>query len=133
MKRNPFLAIELTASGLKCDAPSCDFRQEGIRLTYDAIIANTGRPCPKCGANLLTEDDAQALITLRKVIIGINIVALPFMLLILPITLIRMLGKTRGPAYRLFMDGSGYIKLRLKRPDENRHTTYKDRGHDPAD
>jgi hypothetical protein len=37
---------------LKCDSPSCDY----FELT-PIVIENVGKPCPKCGANVLTEDD----------------------------------------------------------------------------
>lgn len=37
---------------LKCDAEGCD-HQERAQISREHI----GRPCPKCGANLLTEED----------------------------------------------------------------------------
>jgi hypothetical protein len=37
---------------LKCDTPTCDhFEMSQI------VAANVGKPCPKCGANLLTRED----------------------------------------------------------------------------
>jgi len=38
---------------LKCDAEGCDHRETVGGLSADLI----GKPCPKCGANLLTEED----------------------------------------------------------------------------
>lgn len=38
---------------LKCDEPGCDHREFIGDLTRDLI----GKPCPKCGANLLTKSD----------------------------------------------------------------------------
>lgn len=38
---------------LKCDAPGCDHRELFGELTADLI----GKPCPKCGASLLTQHD----------------------------------------------------------------------------
>ncbi|MEH7827631.1 hypothetical protein [Gemmobacter denitrificans] len=38
---------------LKCDADGCDHREDVPEITADMI----GKPCPKCGANLLTEAD----------------------------------------------------------------------------
>ena len=38
---------------LKCDAPGCDHRELFEELTADLI----GKPCPKCGASLLTQHD----------------------------------------------------------------------------
>lgn len=38
---------------LKCDTPGCDYREEVPEITETMI----GKPCPKCGANLLTRAD----------------------------------------------------------------------------
>jgi predicted RNA-binding Zn-ribbon protein involved in translation (DUF1610 family) len=55
-------AIEITATALKCDA--CG------HIVGDVPIGpqNIGRPCPICGANLLTRDDyIAALRSLAKI------------------------------------------------------------------
>lgn len=41
---------------LKCDAVGCDHKEDRPGLLEEDI----GRPCPKCGANLLTRDDYEA-------------------------------------------------------------------------
>lgn len=41
---------------LRCDAEGCDHIEVVGTITADMI----GRPCPKCGANLLTESDWEA-------------------------------------------------------------------------
>lgn len=46
-------------SGLKCDAPGCDYRNEDIPL--DDYPQWVNRPCPKCSTVLLTEDDLEAV------------------------------------------------------------------------
>ena len=48
-------ALILKVLGIKCDAPGCDFKDTSVqrRQYYEWI----NRPCPKCGANLLTEAD----------------------------------------------------------------------------
>lgn len=38
---------------LKCDATGCDHRESHPEPSDDLV----GRPCPKCGANLLTQAD----------------------------------------------------------------------------
>lgn len=38
---------------LKCDAEGCDHREDVEHITDELV----GKPCPKCGANLLTQDD----------------------------------------------------------------------------
>jgi hypothetical protein len=46
-------AIELFISGIKCDA--CDYRDDSVKVEDYPEWVN--KPCPKCGANLLTEAD----------------------------------------------------------------------------
>jgi len=41
------------SKGLKCDAPGCSHREDVLEIT-EALI---GKPCPKCGASLLTKED----------------------------------------------------------------------------
>lgn len=38
---------------LKCDAPGCDHRE----LVESIVASMIGKPCPVCGASLLTADD----------------------------------------------------------------------------
>jgi len=38
---------------LKCDATGCDHLETVESITGDMV----GKPCPKCGANLLTQND----------------------------------------------------------------------------
>lgn len=48
-------AIELNVTGIQCDAPGCGFVDETAKLEdWEGWL---GRPCPRCGANLLTEAD----------------------------------------------------------------------------
>jgi hypothetical protein len=49
---------------LKCDTPSCDH----VEMT-PIVVENIGKPCPKCGANLLTPND---FIDFRKMKAGIK-------------------------------------------------------------
>lgn len=45
---------------LKCDADGCDHVEETEGLHASQI----GRPCPKCGASLLTKEDYDAAVPL---------------------------------------------------------------------
>lgn len=46
-------ALELNIYGIKCDV--CDFKDETVKVEeYEQWL---NKPCPKCGANLLTEAD----------------------------------------------------------------------------
>jgi len=48
-------AIRLEISGIKCDNPECDYKDETAKFEDWPLWLN--KPCPKCGANLLTEED----------------------------------------------------------------------------
>jgi hypothetical protein len=48
-------AIGMHIHGIKCDA--CDYKDESVKFEeYDQWV---NKPCPTCGANLLTEADYQ--------------------------------------------------------------------------
>lgn len=47
--------ITIEVSGLKCDAPNCDYYDHEAK--YENYEKYVNKPCPKCGANLLTEAD----------------------------------------------------------------------------
>lgn len=48
-------AIESVVGGLKCDAEGCDYRDDTVTLASYPEWLN--KPCPLCGANLLTQKD----------------------------------------------------------------------------
>lgn len=48
-------AAELKISGIKCDNSKCDYQDMSVRFEDYKDWVN--KPCPKCGANLLTEID----------------------------------------------------------------------------
>lgn len=48
-------AAELKISGIKCDNPKCDYKDDTVKFEDYKDWVN--KPCPKCGANLLTEID----------------------------------------------------------------------------
>jgi hypothetical protein len=45
--------MPLNISGLKCDY--CDYRDDSV--PYSAYQKSIGKPCPKCGENLLTQQE----------------------------------------------------------------------------
>ena len=47
--------IEEVGNGLKCDNPECDWKDETIKS--DDMEKYLNAPCPKCGENILTEQD----------------------------------------------------------------------------
>lgn len=47
--------IEMVESGLVCDNAACDWIDPTV--TFDNFKEWLNRPCPKCGENLLTQQD----------------------------------------------------------------------------
>lgn len=63
-------AITHKISGIKCDAPGCDYiDHEGTLENYPAYL---NAPCPKCGANLLTQADLDTTLALVATCKAIN-------------------------------------------------------------
>ena len=68
-------AFEGTIAGLKCDADGCDYRDEDVKVEeYESYL---GKPCPKCGANLLTEADLAAVKAIMSAVDWLNEVVPP--------------------------------------------------------
>lgn len=61
-------AIHIESLDMKCDAEGCDHVEKVSRVTRDLI----GKPCPKCGANLLTEADYRSATALLDLAASIN-------------------------------------------------------------
>jgi len=69
-------AVEYKIGGIKCDNPDCDFRDMDVKFEDYPLWLN--RPCPKCGWNLLTQDDLDTTKTLLKLVNFINAITKPF-------------------------------------------------------
>lgn len=94
-------AIEYRIKGIKCDNPYCDYRDDNVK--YEDYPLWLNKPCPKCGTNLLTEED---LIATRRFIRAVNIInwiMTPFML---------FCKNAKRVKYSVEMNGTGKIKLR---------------------
>ncbi len=62
--------IEFSQSGIKCDNPECDFRDDEVKEEdYKDWL---DRPCPKCGANLLTQEDYENSLKFEAAVNFIN-------------------------------------------------------------
>lgn len=69
-------AIELSIKGVKCDNPSCDYRDDTAEYKdYEKFL---NKPCPKCGSNLLTEKDLTAIKELIEITDVFNQLLSPF-------------------------------------------------------
>lgn len=55
----------LKVTGIKCDNESCDYKDDSV--TFDQYPDYLNKPCPKCGANLLTQEDLDTAKTLIAV------------------------------------------------------------------
>lgn len=62
--------LELKESGLKCDNTECDWRDDSV--VFDNYKEWINKPCPKCGENVLTEEDYELAEVLRKTAEFIN-------------------------------------------------------------
>jgi hypothetical protein len=64
------LMIQHTSSGLVCDNPACDYENKEVQV--EQLLEWVNVPCPKCGDNLLTEDDYDRTMKLFAVIDVLN-------------------------------------------------------------
>jgi hypothetical protein len=64
-------AIEMNISGIKCDAIGCDYRDPSA--TFAQYQDYVDKPCPKCGANLLTKADYDAAMKIKRIVKWLNI------------------------------------------------------------
>lgn len=54
--------ISADIRGLKCDNKECNF--EDMSISYEEYPEYVNSECPKCGSNLLTEEDYQSVKTM---------------------------------------------------------------------
>ncbi|WP_054697678.1 hypothetical protein [Syntrophomonas palmitatica] len=91
-------ALKIHIQGIKCDNPTCDYRNPTVEFKdYEKWI---NKPCPLCGANLLTEEDIKAIKRLYRTANWINWILRPFI-------------KTDAPRAKVAaeMNGTGKLKF----------------------
>lgn len=115
---NIIRAVKLDVIGLKCDTNHCGYREEGRVLTYKYIRENIDRPCPMCGASLLTPEDAHSTMLLKAITTITNIALFPWMLITLPI---RIFMKDKDARMSVEMNGTGDVKFidKTKQPRQD--------------
>lgn len=64
------LMVTHEIKGIKCDAAGCDYIDTEARL--DDYSQYLNKPCPKCGANLLTQADLDTTLALVATCRAIN-------------------------------------------------------------
>ncbi|WP_165005266.1 hypothetical protein [Enterococcus sp. ZJ1668] len=58
--------VDLNVRGIKCDNPECDYSDMAVK--YENYPQFLNKPCPKCGANLLTQEDLDATEQLMEIV-----------------------------------------------------------------
>ena len=66
----PSTHVEILSTGLKCDTPTCDWKDETLAISDWPNWINV--PCPKCGGNLLTQEDYDNVMTLMETVKFVN-------------------------------------------------------------
>ena len=62
--------IERRSEGLQCDSPTCDWTDPTIKVEdYEKWL---NAPCPKCGENVLTDEDYNNTVNLMALVDMIN-------------------------------------------------------------
>jgi hypothetical protein len=93
-------AIEYHISGLKCDVEGCGYTDDDAK--FEDYPKYLNKPCPKCGANLLTEADLKATQALTSMADWVNALGIE---------------ASAGSEYmnvEVNMDGSGVPKFEVK-------------------
>ncbi len=67
-EENKFAHMNIT--GIKCDAIGCDYNNDDVR--YEDYREWLNKPCPKCGANLLTQEAMDACTAMMAACKAIN-------------------------------------------------------------
>ena len=63
-------SLKINIGGIKCDNKECDFTEMSVLFEdYDKWL---NKPCPKCGCNLLTQQDFDTTKTLMDITRMIN-------------------------------------------------------------
>lgn len=65
--------IEINESGLQCDNINCDWKDNTIMFNNYKDWLN--KPCPKCGENVLTEEDYKNTLSFYSIIDKINLLS----------------------------------------------------------
>jgi len=66
-------AVKMEMNGIKCDNPECDYKDDNVGgSTIKEIKEWLNKPCPKCGQSLLTQEDLNAIIQMKKVTDVVN-------------------------------------------------------------
>ena len=62
--------IRIEQGGLQCDNPECDWSD--MTIVFADYPQYINAPCPKCDENILTEEDHNLVVELRKMVTMFN-------------------------------------------------------------
>lgn len=109
-------AITADIGGLKCDAPTCDYRDDSITVDqYESLI---DAPCPKCGASLLTPADYARVKQMVDVTTFINSLSTEELAKLTGLS-IEDLNNPEQATLSLALDGTGNIQVVITNEDGN--------------
>lgn len=111
MKRNHALAIQINARGLNCDTPGCGYVDATVPLNWTTTRTMIGTPCPKCGANLLTKEDAKAARMMIATVVIFNFIFLPYLMVRKVLVILGVLKNNPWAKCTAKFDGSGKVKF----------------------
>lgn len=62
--------LKMIVGGIKCDNKECDFKD--MDVLFDHYDKWLNKPCPKCGSNLLTQQDFDTIKVLMDITAIVN-------------------------------------------------------------
>lgn len=99
--------FKFEVTGIKCDNKICDYHDDSILMKDYSQFLN--KPCPKCGANLLTQADYDLVLKIEKIS---NMKIIKFFNYIG--SFFDKLLKLKPKSYSGKMNGSGKMKIEEK-------------------
>ncbi len=91
-------AVEFDIKGIKCDNPPCGWFDMNARFIPEYWL---NKPCPRCGSNLFTQKDYDAMMRLFKITRVFNFIFAPIV----------WFSKKKHTRHQVDMNGSGNIKI----------------------
>lgn len=112
MSKELIRVAKFDISGLKCDNPSCDYKDDAI--DSEDYAKWIGCPCPKCGENLLTVEDYLAVRRMDDFADRMNTVLNRW----LPRKLLLLLARTQEAKYPFERVSNGKYAINWKKKNE---------------
>ncbi|MCX5884341.1 MAG: hypothetical protein NT096_00250 [Proteobacteria bacterium] len=88
-------------AGIKCDAEGCTFRDDTVKMKDYKSWLN--KPCPLCGANLLTQADYDTVIALKSFTDLCNTPVIK--------QILKVIGNDKKTKFKVKLNGTGQVKF----------------------